>query len=86
MATSNRTPAESAPKAVPSDADEQPKNAESSNAGSGGTEYLNVTNSLVIYDKEGHGIGGGEWTEPIHLDAIGKAARANGYLLPRSAL
>ncbi len=51
-----------------------------------GTEYLNVTAGPLVYDHAGHIVGGGEWTPPVHLDAIGQAARRNNYLLPRSAL
>lgn len=51
-----------------------------------GTEYLNVTSGPVTYTRDGHQVGGGEWTPPVNLDAIGQAARHNRLILPRSAL
>lgn len=59
--------------------------AKESSANSG-TKYLNTTNVPVVYDKAGHQVDAHAWTPEINLDAIGKAARKAGHLLPASAL
>jgi hypothetical protein len=53
---------------------------------SSGTSYLNVTTGPLVYSREGHTVGAGEWTPEVNLDAIGQAARRNSFLLPPSAL
>lgn len=53
---------------------------------SSGTAYLNVSGGPLVYDRAGHTVAAGEWTPEINLDKLGKAARQNGYLLPRSEL
>jgi hypothetical protein len=51
-----------------------------------GTDYLNVSGGPLVFDKDGHQVDADAWTGPINLDAVGRAARANDFLLPRSAL
>jgi hypothetical protein len=51
-----------------------------------GTRYLNTTNGPVVYDAEGHSVDGGAWIELSGLDAVGRAARQHGHLMPQSAL
>jgi hypothetical protein len=58
----------------------------SSSSSNSGTEYLNTTSGWLVYDKDGHGIAGGEWTPAVNLDAVGKALRAANHLMPRSAI
>lgn len=53
---------------------------------SSGTAYLNVSGGPLVYDREGHQVAAGEWTPEINLDKLGRAARQNGYLRPRSEL
>lgn len=64
---------------------EKPAARSSAKSGSG-TRYLNTTNSPLVYDKDGHQVDAHSWTEEITLDAIGKAARKAGHLLPESAV
>lgn len=68
------TPAEPAPE------------PESAKAEESGTRYLNVTNGPLVYDRDGHQVGGGEWTPPVNLDAIGQRQRRLDHLLPPSAM
>lgn len=52
----------------------------------GGTRYLNTTSTPLVYDRQGHQVDAAGWTPEITLDAVGKAARKAGHLLPPSAL
>lgn len=70
------------------DPDTTPAPAKDDDGGSrsSGTSYLNVSGSVLVYDREGHSVGIGEWTPEVSLDAIGQAARRRDYLLPISAI
>lgn len=69
------------------DADPEPEPEKApEKAPESGTLYLNTTPGPLVYDKAGHMVGGGEWTPPVNLDAIGQAARRRNYLLPPSSL
>ncbi len=90
MAPPTTRKAEKDPTVTAPDADASAESTETSEQtskeSSSGTEYLNTSGGPLVYDKDGHMIGGGEWTPAINLDAIGKGARGAGHLLPRSAL
>lgn len=51
-----------------------------------GTRYLNTTGGPLVYDRDGRQVGGGEWTPPVNLDAIGQQQRRLKHLLPPSAV
>lgn len=68
------------PDRAPADEPEPEREQES------GTRYLNITRSPLVYDRDGRQVGGGEWTPPVNLDAIGQAQRRLNHLLPPSAL
>jgi hypothetical protein len=78
--------AEARPAEPKGDTDSDGKGEDSDDADESGTRYLNVTSGSVLYSKAGNLVGPGEWTPPVHLDALGQAARSNGHLLPPSAL
>jgi hypothetical protein len=51
---------------------------------SDGTTLVNPTTAGVVYDKEGHSLGGGESITVEKVDAVGRAAIDAGQLLCRS--
>lgn len=67
-------------------AERETRGAAKSDSGSNGTRYLNTTSTPLVYDKEGHQVDAHGWTPGINLDAVGKAARQAGHLLPESAV